>query len=413
MARDLRCLWLRLLNQAPEEVELRLSTATLSDVARASARADVRAGASSIAVSLVQDASALDRLRSEWNALVDRTCPEPFYRHEYIQSWIENFAPRSPLKLLIGREGGRLVALLPLVEERVSLFGVPVRQWTSPTNVHSYRFDLIATDRQAAASAFLARLRVEKGWDVLRLTDVPPEASAWTLYEQARAAGFPGGVYDAQRSTFIALPSSFEALTAGLGSKFRSNLRRRRKLLEQKGRVSVELVTGGPELQARLEECFVIEQSGWKGKTGEPANHDPRIHGFYCALARRASEDGSLSLYLLKLDDRPIAFHYGLTQAGVYSLIMTSYDESLRECSPGHLLVEEVLKACIAAGRSEFDFLGCDLDWKRAWSATSRQHHWLFLFRDSLRGRLLSRAKFEWAPTVRRLLGRGASGHEA
>ena len=359
-----------------------------------------------IQVSIIEDLKTLAELESEWNGLVERTTNQPFYRHEYIRSWIENFTPDAPLKLLIGREpGGRLVALLPLVEERVSLCGIPVRQWTSPTNVHSYRFDVLAEDAGEASRAFFERLRREKGWDLIKLTDIPPAAKAWQLYERAQSAGLPVGVYEAQRSTYITLAESFELLQAGLAGKFRGNLRRRRKTLESKGQVSVERITGGPSLQARLEECFAIEQSGWKGKRGEPANLDPRIHGFYSALAGRASEQGSFSLFQLKLDGRPIAFHYGLTQDGIYSLVMTSYDESLRDCGPGHLLVEEVLKVCVDEGLREFDFLGCDLEWKRAWSRTSRQHSWLYIFRDSVRGQLLQRVKFHWVPAARNLLG--------
>jgi CelD/BcsL family acetyltransferase involved in cellulose biosynthesis len=90
----------------------------------------------------------------------------------------------------------------------------------------------------------------------------------------------------------------------------------------------------------------------------------------------------------------------------VYSLIMTSYEEELRECSPGHLLVEEVVKRNIAEGLREFDFLGCDLDWKRTWMTAARPHSWLYLFPNSLRGRMLRRVKFNWAPAVRHLRGR-------
>jgi CelD/BcsL family acetyltransferase involved in cellulose biosynthesis len=358
-------------------------------------------------VCLIEDTATFDSMGAEWNDLVERTRNEPFYRHEFIRTWIENFSPDAPLRVLAGRDhSGRLVAVLPLVEERIRMFGIPLRQWVSPTNVQSFRFDLLAEDKEAASRAFLAYLRVLKGWDVLRITDVPPDGNAWQLHETARRKKLPVGIYESQRSTYITLPASFEALQGTLGGKFRGNLRRRRKLLETKGTLSIERTSGGPDLQAQLEECFLIEQSGWKGQRGEPANLDPRIHGFLSTLAQRTSKNGSFELFRLMLDGRPIAFHYGLTQNGVYSLLVTSYDESLRDCSPGHLLVEEVLKICIQNGRREFDFLGCDLEWKRTWSSTSRQHTWLFIFRNSVRGRLLHSLKFEVKPAVKRLLSR-------
>jgi len=365
-------------------------------------------------VSLVQDVHTFTRLGPEWNALVERTRNEPFYRHEFIRSWLENFRPEVPLKLLIGREpGGRLVALLPLIEEQVRMFGIPLRQWTSPTNVQSARFDFIAEDQKTASRAFFTYLRNAKDWDLLRITDLPPNGTAQRLDELAHENGLPTGTYESHRSVYIALPPSKETLQAALGGKFRGNLRRRRKLLEAKGKISFEQITGGPDLQARLDECFAIEQSGWKGKHGEPANLDPRIRGFYSALARRTSREGSFALYRLLLDGRPIAFHYGLTQDGIYSLLMTSYDESLRDCSPGHLLVEEVLRNCIATGQREFDFLGCDLEWKRAWSQTSRQHIWLFIFRDNLRGRFVHGMKFKFAPAARLLMSYWRKGKKS
>lgn len=382
---------------------------------------DPRAPAKTLDVSLISDAGDLERLGPEWNALVERTQNEPFYRYEFIRSWIDNFAPRAPLRLLTARDTeGTLVGLLPLVEERVRRFGLSLSQWISPTNVFSCRFDLIACDKGAASRAFFAFLAKAKGWDLLRVTDVPEGGNAWELFNHASNEGFPVGVYESNRSVFITLPDTFESLEQALGGKFRGNLRRRRTLLGKKGTVSIEQIHGGPDLQERLEECYAIEASGWKGQRGEPANLNPNIHSFYSTLAQHTARDGSFSLFQLKLDGRPIAFHYGLTRDGIYSLLMTSYDESLRDCSPGHLLVEEALKICIKAGRREFDFLGCDLEWKRAWSQTSRQHSWLFVFRNNFRGRLLHGIKFRLKPVARRLLANwserkkaGAEGVEA
>lgn len=388
-------------------------TATIVTTTRSSV-GPIPAPLTGIDVSLVQDVHTFTRLGPEWNALVGRTRNEPFYRHEFIRSWLENFRPEAPLKLLIGREpGGRLVALFPLIEEQVRMFGIPLRQWTSPTNVQSARFDLIAEDEGTANRAFFSYLRNAEHWDLLRITDLPPNGSARRLDEIAREHGLPTGVYESHRSVYIALPPSIETFQAALGGKFRSNLRRRRKLLEAKGKISFDQITGGPDLQVRLEECFAIEQSGWKGKHGEPANQDPRIHGFYSALARRTSKEGSFSLYRLLLDGRPVAFQYGLTQDGIFSLLMTSYDESLRDCSPGHLLVEEVLRHCIETGQREFDFLGCDLEWKRAWSQTSRQHIWLFIFRNNVRGRFVHGMKFKLTPAAKRLMAYWRKGKQS
>jgi CelD/BcsL family acetyltransferase involved in cellulose biosynthesis len=361
---------------------------------------------------MIDNPHGLARLSADWNALAERTCNEPFFRYEFVQTWFENFSPRASLRVLVAHEAdGRLAAVLPLFEQRTRLSGIPVRIWAAPNNTHSARFDLLADDRHDAARAFLSYLRQSKSWDLLRLSEIPPDGRAWQLYDAARRNGCPVGVYESQRSTFIKLPRTVEELQASLGSKFRGNLRRRRTHLEQKGSVRLEHITGGPELEAKLEECFAIEQSGWKGRRGDAANGDPSIHGFFSTLAQRAARNGSLSLFRLLLNDRPIAFHYGLVRDGVFSLPMTSFDESLRDCSPGHLITEDVLKHCIESGYREFDFLGCDLDWKRAWSETSRQHTWLFIYPDTFKGHLLHSLKFRVTPAAKRILSRWRSSN--
>jgi CelD/BcsL family acetyltransferase involved in cellulose biosynthesis len=109
-------------------------------------------------------------------------------------------------------------------------------------------------------------------------------------------------------------------------------------------------------------------------------------------------------MFFLRLDGRAIAFQYGLLVDRRYYLLKPAYAEDLAECSPGQLLMEEVLKDCIARELEEFDFLGPDMPWKRDWTPQTRTHNWLYVFRDHALGRTLRRAKFDWLPTLKRRL---------
>lgn len=355
----------------------------------------------------VRDRASFAGLAREWNALVEASCPEPFYRHEYLSSFLESFVPQAPLKLVAGRDtGGRLMAALPLVARRASVCGIPVRELASPTNVHSLRFDLVAVDAAQAGDAVMRHLAADRSWDVVRITDVPEGGKAWEIYRAAQAAGFPVGAWESQRSPYVELPSVPGELLRGRRTKFKANLRRRRKRLAETGDVSVERVAGSALTEQDLNECLLLEGSGWKGRQGTAVNQHHATRAFHLQLLRSAEFNGRLSLFLLKLDGKPIAFHYGLTSHGVYSLVMTSYDERFKEFSPGHLLTEEVLEDCVRRGLREFDFLGCDLPWKLEWTSTVRAHHWLFIFRDSAMGRALCALKFRWVPAARATLAR-------
>ena len=354
------------------------------------------------------DRHAFYDLRAEWNGLAETTGVGPFCRHEYIRAFVDNFGGASETRFLFGRDSaGHLVSALPLLATRESIGGLPFRVLGSPTNVHSLRFDLLAGDSHGSlesTKALLDHLDADETWDVLRLTDIPEGGRAWTLFHAAGAAGFPVGAWESQRSPYIALPRTFAELQRTLTSKFRTNLRRRRKRLDETGAVLFEHVVGNTISETLLEECFALESQGWKGRNGSSVHQSDAVHGFHRDLWRDAEFRPHLSLTLLRLDGRLIGFHYGHTFDGVYSLVITSYDENHKEFSPGHLLTEAVLEDCINRGLREFDFLGCDLPWKLDWTTATRPHYWLFIFRKTLKGRAGRSFKFGWVKAAHLLL---------
>ena len=365
-------------------------------------RVQVTGSAAAGVVAEVDDRAAFVAMEREWDELVAATDDQFFYRHSFLRVWIDNFAPGEQLRVLTLRDDdGRLDAVLPLVARRSSLYGVPVRMLAAPANTHSCRFDLIARDREAAAAAFTDHLAAERSWDVLWLRDVPEHGNGLALVKAAQARGMPAGISDSLQSPWISLPDSHEQLAQRLSSKFRANVRRRRRRLEERGKVTVERIQGGVALDGQLAEGFALEASGWKGEAGTAIAQDPATHGFYTELARNAADTGKLVLYLMRLDGRPIGFHYALEHGGHYLLLKPAYDEALGECSPGQLLMDEVLRDCIDRGLKVFDFLGPNMRWKRDWADGIRPHHFVHIFRDTPLGHALCKAKFRWLPAAK------------
>ena len=353
----------------------------------------------------VVDRSGFLALEREWNDLVSTTQDEPFYRHEFLRVWMNHFNPRTRLEVLTTRDRtGKLAAAFPLMRTRGFICGLPARLGTSTGNAHSCRFDMVAEDGRAAGETFFAHLAADKSWDVLRIADVPDGGNAWHLYRAAEQAGFPVGTWESQNSPYLPLPSTYEELQSGLSTGFKANLRRKRRRLEAMGTVRVEHVTGGPDLQARLDEGFAIERSGWKGKKGTAISQDAKTYGFYSELAHTAAARGYLSLSFLMLNGKSIAFHYGLTYGGVCYVPKLGYDEAYQECSPGLLLIEEGIRDCIVRGVKGFDFLGLPGGWKTRWSQQTRRHNWLYIFRDSPFGLALQTTKFRLLPAAKQVL---------
>lgn len=349
----------------------------------------------------------LAALVPQWEALADDVAPGvPFVRPAFIFGWCRAFAPSLPLRVVCVRsEDGRLEALLPLLAQREWLYGLPVRGLNAPVNAHSCRFDLLARDPWISGPKLLEHLEEKGGWDRLLLRDVPEKGAGEVLFELARRRGLPVGRWESQRSPWFALPDDVAALQETLDTKFKSNLRRRRRKLAQDGALSLERFEGGPQLFERLEEGFALERSGWKGKRGTAIAQDAATRQFYEELAERSVREGTLALYFLRQEGRAVAFQFGLQQGARYFLLKPAYDESLGACSPGQLLMEDVTADLIGRGVREFDFLGPDMTWKRDWADRVRVHTWYSIHARGRLGTLLHAAKFRVSPAVKEVLG--------
>ncbi|MFU8830594.1 MAG: GNAT family N-acetyltransferase [Wenzhouxiangella sp.] len=349
-------------------------------------------------VEIVSSPAAFSRLRSEWNALVSRSDDQVFYRHEFIETWLNHFATGKWRILLLRDTAGCLVAALPLLYGWARLHGLPLRQLRAAANPHSGRFDLIADQPENASAAFLDYLAGQRDWDVLILTELPSEGRARALERVACDRGYPTGRWRAMQSPCLMLPATWAELEGTLSSGFRANLRRRRRALEVLGEVRVERCSDSVE---RVEAGIELELRGWKGRAGTAMAQHVETRGFYIDLARLLGAQGQLALWALYLDERLIAFQYGLEHRGSYALLKPAYDEPFARYSPGQLLMVEVLRDAIARHLTRFEFLGEDMHWKRDWRPETSPQDWLFVFRRSAGGRALQALKFSLLPRLR------------
>src|SRR5256712_13313108 len=116
----------------------------------------------------------IDALAEEWRELCEEEPnDQPFCRPEWVRAYLRAFAPRAKLVLITARVDDRLRAVLPLIEERGFLCGLPVRKLRSAANVHCVRFDMArgaGAEGEAAVLAVWRRLRDLPGWGLIDLT---------------------------------------------------------------------------------------------------------------------------------------------------------------------------------------------------------------------------------------------------
>jgi CelD/BcsL family acetyltransferase involved in cellulose biosynthesis len=368
---------------------------------------ELQSGFSSIRVSAARGGvEMIDDLAEQWRELCrESSNDEPFFRPEWIGAYMRAFAADETVVLLTARSEGRLLAVLPLLEEQTSFLGLPVIKLRGAANIHSGRFDLVhcaGSEGDRAAHAVWDYLKNTLDWDVIEFPQVPEGGGIDGWIAAAKEDGFYTGKVHSFEMPYVQLvpwEGGWDWWLCRLSGNFRHNLRRRvRKLPSEPKLRRVE--RADPEA---LQLFYEIERSGWKGADGGAIACNPQTLKFYDEIARMADRFGYLTLYFLEVGGKTIAAQFGLTYNGRYFVPKCAYDESAQNFSPGHLLVNSILRDCSNRGLTEFDFLGPWMEWKANWTPLSRPHNTFLIFRDTVSGSAIHAAKFGWKRLAKKL----------
>ena len=320
-------------------------------------------------------------LEKNWDELADLVDAPPFLRPGWIGAWRDSFGRGEPLYLVVRGDGG-LSGILPIERKAGRL--------SSPTNWHTPEFAPLALTHEIEAS--LSRDLFTLGARSCSLGFVRSNeyvASQWEMNVQSRK--HRPLVRVVQSSPYVDTSVGWDAYEQTLGKKLRTELRRRRRRLEEKGELRLEVHDGSTNLDELVDEGFRIEEAAWKGSEGTAINSDPATKKFYWAIARWGAARGWLRLAFLRLGDEGLAFDLSLETNGIHYLLKTGYEPSHRKFAPGMLMRYEMLKRAFDSHLTSYEFLGSNNPWKLEWTDKLRDLMLLQGFAPSVRGRL------EWA----------------
>jgi CelD/BcsL family acetyltransferase involved in cellulose biosynthesis len=351
----------------------------------------------------------IERWAEPWRELCDDAVDDqPFYRPEWIAAHIRAFTPHAKVLLITITIEGRLHLVLPLLEERALLCGVPVRKLRTPVNGHSCRLDAVrrrGLEEGFAIQSLWRCLKSLPGWDVLEFEGVPAEGTLSALARAAGAEGFQTGQVSMSPNPYVPILAGLSSLSElPINKKLRSQLRGIHRELANQGELRLRRIESAD--QGALQRFYELEAAGWKGAERTAIASSPQCLQFYNEIARSAEKLGHLCLYQLEFNGQLVAAHFGLLYKGRYFSPKVAYDESFRQWAPGHLIVEEILKECAARRVREYDITGQNDDWKRKWTDQARGQGTQFIFAPRTSGRVAHLARFRVRPWLKSAVDR-------
>ncbi len=312
-----------------------------------------------------------------WDRLLSQSITDaPFLHFDYQRTWWNTLGggewSQGDLTIVVAHEQGQLIGVAPLFFT-TNREAEPALMFVGSIAISDY-LDLIV--RPDDLPHFLNGLldvlvsRLPHAWRVLDLYNLPQASPTLVALEReatARGWSYSSQVY--QPAPYIPLPSDFETYLASLDKKQRHEIRRKlRRAAEHDPPVDWYLVQDEATLDAEIEDFFdlMCHDAEKKKFLSEPMRRQIK------AVAHTAMRKGWLWLAFLKVGEKKAAgafnFDYGNRLWGYNSGI----NREFLELSPGWVLLAHTLKWACEHGRSEFDFMRGNEEYKYRFGARDR-----------------------------------------
>jgi len=323
-----------------------------------------------LTLTVLSDAAAIDAAAGDWRALEDRAAEglSYFQGFDWCRAWISAFgSTRIRPEIRTVRQGGRLVALWPLMREqghvrRLLPLGAPHTQYAGLLIDPA-----LDAKTRGRALTLLGGGLAAAGHDLALLESVPEGSPLSALL--ARHAPLSGRT-DAAAMLDLSAFRSAEDYAARLSKTQRRNRNRRRNLLSRTGELAFDvLFPGDPGFEAALRECLRLKRE-WLRETGRRSTSlgYAGVDGFLASLAGSRETRSGACLSVLRAGGRLAAGELGFVHHGHYYAYLGAFDWALREASPGKLQMDMTVCWLIGEGVSTYDLLGNAADYKEAWS---------------------------------------------
>jgi CelD/BcsL family acetyltransferase involved in cellulose biosynthesis len=349
----------------------------------------------------------------QWNELALRMeRPEVFYTCEWALAVQSAYQESLKPLLFLGYEGEDLIGVGSLATNAAE----EVVTFLAATTADYCEFLTAPQQRAEFVDAVFAELGKTKS-RFLALANLP-EASATPV--AIRAAARKHGLHAYMRPAYLCAQVELgsgeqrQELKAALGGK--KKLRRYLRAMEREGPVTFVHLRSQVEIQQALPGFADAHVARFQHTHRISSLSTPERRFFLQELARRFSDTGIVTMSLLMIGDRPVAWNYGFQFHGSWFWYQPTFDSRQEENSPGHCLLSKiVVEACDMEGMKTVDLgLGAE-GYKERFGNSSGQtlyvtvtKSWSRHLREIVRYRAASVLKRspKVESAVRRVLGR-------
>ncbi len=275
----------------------------------------------------------------------------------WLKSWLEVLSPNFEPYICVARERGRILGIAPLAAD-----GHNVRI-AGGRDVCDYLDFIVVPNREKEFSDLLLQHLRREGFRHLDCGYVRGSSVLERIlaYWQDRC-GVELSDGETDESYFMELPLSWQKYLTMLSSRHRHELRRKLRRLHEKGRVDFRCHRDAADLEKTLDIFMDLFR---KNRESKAAFMSLKMESFFRSLAAGMAERDMTRIYLLMIDDRPVAANICFEYGNTLYLYNNGYDRRYSGPGVAYLCKALSIKDAIDRRLGRFDFLKGSEPYKR------------------------------------------------
>ncbi len=307
----------------------------------------------------------MDILRDEWNDLLGRSSTDvPFLRWEWQKTWWTHLGEGDLILIAVRTDDGRLVGLAPLFRlDEITHFSlntvgcVDVSDYLDVIVARGYEMPVYETFADALESPAVPHW---DRWELCNIPEASPTTSVLPALLEARGYAVTKSVQ--QVCPVVQLPPTWEEYLAGLSKKDRHELRRKLRRAEETGGTAYRITRGEESLDADLDAFIELLIKSRPDKAGFMSE---QMRRFFHAAGHAAQRAGWLQLAFMEVAGVQAAAYMNFDYKGRVMVYNSGADMArFGHLSPGVALAAWTIRYAIEQGRTVFDFLRGDEEYK-------------------------------------------------
>lgn len=315
--------------------------------------------------------------------------------------------PRA-LHVLTVTDGDTLAAWVPLTAGPEHIHGLMLRTLRLLGHPYNDRVALPMRGGDVALAGIVvdALLACPYRWDVLIVSELYDAVERSQLDAVLTARPALGVEWRAcSNSPVLRLTETPQAAQRARSAATRTARARRKLAAAGEIRFERQLPTA-EQVPQLVGVCKAIEDRSWKGTQGLGIFSSPTGERFFTAVGVCLAARGWLDVGLLYLDGKPVSYRFGFRYRNVFLDFNLAFDPAYSACAPGRILLDDMIASSRQQGLDAVDASRssrAEPHLLADWTDERIEHHELWLFGPSLRGRLIGWARRHVRPLLQRL----------